>query len=90
MLSSVFVSGRLGPAPKEGERVRFVEVDRLVPEENSKFKVDRIPVKSQGRCGQFFSAKEGSFIIVKGRIEMDEKYGLVIVDELSEILQAKK
>ena len=38
----------------------------------------------------FMTSPEGLFVTLKGRIEHDKKYGLLIVDELDEILDPPK
>ena len=89
MLSSVFVSGRLGEAV--GKDVRLVEVDRVLSGAGGKFKVDAFPVRCLlGKSTLFFKAKEGSLIVLKGRLERDQDLGIVIVDEIDEIFPAKE
>lgn len=84
MLSSVFLSGRLGPLSESN--VRLVEVDRVIPEQGGRYGVFSFPVRcplSKGSC--FFTAKPGSSIVLKGRLEMDKEIGLLIVSEVEEI-----
>ncbi len=89
MLSSVFVSGRLGK--KLSEQVRLVEVDRVVPGAGGKFKVDQFPVLCPlSPSSLFFSANEGSLIVLKGRLEKDKEFGTIIVDEIDEIFTSAK
>ena len=33
----------------------------------------------------FYRGKEGCLVIIKGRLEMDEKEGLIIIGELEEV-----
>ncbi len=87
MICTVSLFGRLGPKPDGDSRIRYVEIENPAPEDGYHFAVDRIPVKSQVRVGRFFTAKEGAAIIVKGRLGTDPKYGLVVIDELSEIIE---
>jgi hypothetical protein len=88
MISSVFVSGRLGKRVKP--RFRYVEVDRVIPGESGRYEVDRFLVKSMlSPEGAFNTLPEGSYICFKGRLESDPEYGLIIVDELDEIYAAK-
>lgn len=84
MLSSVFISGRLGdPISKD---MRYVEVDRIVPGPTGKYAVDLIPVKSElAPSSLFHTAPKGSTIVIKGRLEADPIKGLIIVDEIDEI-----
>lgn len=86
MLSSVMLSGRL--SEQISERVRLVELDRvLVGSEGGAYRVDRIPVRSYGGpTSRFMMAKNGSRILLKGRLETEEKLGVVVVAEFHEIL----
>ncbi len=89
MLSSVFLTGRLGDKVDEG--VRFVEVDRVIPGPTGKFRTDRIPCRGlYGPRGRFMSAPKGSFIALKGRIEMDDRHGLIIVCEIDEMRRTRE
>jgi hypothetical protein len=83
MISSVFVSGRLGEVIDK--HCRYVEVDRVVPGETGHYATDRFVVKSPMSSGSFIKAADGSYICFKGRLEMDAKLGLVIVNEMDEI-----
>ncbi len=89
MLSSVFVSGRLGKII--GPKTRYVEVDRVIPGPSGHYETDLIPVRSM-LCvdGPFMKAKAGTFIVFKGRIETDEKGQLILIDELDEIFKMPK
>lgn len=83
MISSVFVSGRLGKPVTE--RIRYVEVDRPIPE-SGKFVTDSFLVRSQSyESSPFMKEPVGSYICFKGRIEKDEKYGLIFVIEIDEM-----
>lgn len=83
MISSVFVSGRLG---EKKPPFRYVEVDRLVPSDDGKFLVDRFLVRSCfGADTPFMKLPSGSYVCFKGRLESDERHGLVIVDEMDEV-----
>lgn len=85
MISSVFVSGRLGDAL--GEKTRYVEVDRVVPGPSGLYETDKFPVRTMlCKDGLFMTAKKGAYITLKGRIENDPELGLVIVDEIDEIM----
>lgn len=88
MLSSVFISGRLGELINEN--YRYVEIDRVAYDNfgGGKYEVDKIPVRSMEK-GRFYSYKTGSLIILKGRIEMDPELGLVVVDEIHELYESK-
>lgn len=82
MLSSVYISGRLGD--RIDEKFRYVEIDRLLQTDgHGNYIVDKIPVRSMVN-GKFYTAKNGTLIILKGRLEMNEKHGLIIVDEIDE------
>lgn len=83
MISSVYMSGRLGD--KINDEFRYIEVDRMFDDRGDrKLVTDKFPVRSMVK-GRFYDYPNGAMIILKGRIEMDEKLGLVIVDELDEI-----
>ncbi len=88
MISSVFLSGRLGPVV--GEKTRYVEVDRVIPGPSGRYETDRFPVRTMlSRDGVFMKAAEGTHITLKGRLEMDPELGLVIVNEVDEFVSAK-
>ena len=83
MISSVFVSGRLGE--KLSHNLRYVEVDRPVPEKG-KFVTDSFLVKSQSyESSPFLKEPTGSYICFKGRIEKDVEHGFIIVIEIDEM-----
>lgn len=83
MLSSVFLSGRLGE--RIDEQTRLVEVDSLLPT-RGEFRVYNIPVRSsRSPLSSFFLAKKGSLIILKGRLEEEKPLGLYIALEIEEI-----
>ncbi|MBQ7994874.1 MAG: hypothetical protein IJ247_01490 [Bacilli bacterium] len=84
MISSVYLSGTLGE--RVDDQYRYVEIKRCVPGPTGKFETDRFLVKSMlSPKGPFMSEPKGVHICLKGRIEMDKRYGLVIVDEIDEI-----
>ncbi len=82
MLSAVFLSGRLGPATDDP--IRTVYVDRVIPEKAA-YRIDSFPVRSMlAHSASFYTAKEGTPIVLKGRLEM-EQGRLIIVSELEEV-----
>jgi hypothetical protein len=84
MLTSLSLSGRL--ADVYHGCYRYVEVDRVVyTAVGGRYKVDRFLVRFPSDTGLFLTAPRGSLIYLKGRLEIDEKYGMIIVDELDEI-----
>lgn len=88
MLSSVSLSGRLGEAL--ADNVRYVELDRVLStSEGGSYKIDKIPVRSYGgRLSRFMSAKKGTLILLKGRLETNEKLGVIVIAEFHEIYSA--
>lgn len=79
MLSSVFVSGRVGCSPFPG--YRYIEVDRPVPDAEGRMKIDRFLVKDAlGGQSRFMKLSDGSLVIFKGRLETDPEHGLVLVE----------
>jgi len=88
MMTSLSLSGRLGKV-KEG-RFRYVEVDRVVYTPlGGRYKVDSFLVRFPSESGFCIKAPNGSLIFMKGRIEVDEKQGMIIVDEFDEIFTAR-
>lgn len=84
MISSIFVSGRVGKAIDKN--FRYVLVERPLVDQEGKLQIDKIPVRMPYFASEsWIKEKEGSFIVFKGRIECDEKLGLVIVIEHKEI-----
>lgn len=89
MISSVFMSGRLGKVLKKG--IRYVELDRLVPGPTGHFAIDKIPVKSQSfEEDSFMQEPEGAYICLQGRLETDPDLGIVVLLELSEMYHFPK
>lgn len=84
MISSVFLSGRLGKVLPNG--LRIVEVDRVLSLDGGKYVTDCFKVRSMlNETSSFYRGKEGCLVIIKGRLEMDEKEGLIIIGELEEV-----
>lgn len=84
MISSIFLSGRLGKILPDG--IRVVEVERVLPEDGGKYVTDYFPVRSMmNESSSFYKGKEGSLVVIKGRLEMDKTHGLIIVGELEEV-----
>lgn len=87
MLSSIYLAGSLGENVEKG--IRIVEVESYIPGKEG-FVTQRIPVLCRLLPGSyFFTAPKGSLVIVKGRLENHEKYGLVVVNEIDEIFSNK-
>ena len=83
MISSIFMSGRLG-APLDSQ-TRYVEVDRLIPV-GGKFITDYFPVRSQTHeASPFMKQPAGAYICFKGRVERDPELGIVFVIEVDEM-----
>lgn len=84
MLSSVFLSGRLGEV--KDDRTRIVELDHVIPGPSGRFGVTKVPVRSMMSDSLLVKAKAGALIILKGRLEANEKDGiLTVIDEMDEI-----
>lgn len=80
MISSVFVSGRLGKQINKNFRVLLVE--RPLHDQEGKAVIDEIPVRMEGFATEsFMKEKEDSFVVFKGRIEKDSEVGLALVIE---------
>jgi hypothetical protein len=89
MISNVFVSGRLGATISK--LFRIVEVDRAIPSVDGKYETDKFLVRSSlGEESSFMKLPLGSYICFKGRLEQDEKYGVVLVNEVDEIYRFPK
>jgi hypothetical protein len=89
MISSVFVSGRLGASLPKG--YRYVEVDRPSPDPDGHYPVDKVIVRSPfGEGAPLMKMPLGSFVCFKGRLEVDREHGLILVDEVDEILRFPK
>lgn len=89
MLTSVYISGRLGDSA--GKNVRYVEVESPLVGTGGKRRIDLIPVYTPlGKSAFFFKAKKGAFIIVKGRLEKNDEFGLYVHSEIEEIVDFRK
>ena len=90
MLSSVFLSGRLGEIKADDPNVRYIEVDRTGNYGgHSRFVTEKIPVMSIAPTDSFFyTAPVGANIILKGSIYVDDNGFIGIIDEVDEITLA--
>ena len=88
MISSIFLSGRLGESI--GEDGRYVEVDRVIPGPGGSYVTDAFPVFTPLRNGPLLKAAKGSLVILKGRVEIDKEKGFVIIDEIDEVFALPK
>lgn len=80
MISNVFVSGRIGEVIDK--HYRYVLVERPLVNQDGKYQIDKVPVRvSYFATDSWMKEKEGTFIVFKGRIEMDKKIGLALVIE---------
>lgn len=87
MISSVFLTGRLGPLLDES--TRYVEIDSVLPGPSGTFETHHIPVRcNRGPSAHFLRAKEGGLITLQGRLQQDETFGLVVALELEDIYSA--
>ena len=83
MISSIFMSGRLGN--KLDDRTRYVEVDRPIPSDRG-FVTDRFIVRSHALSRTaFITQPNGAYICFKGRVEQDETLGVIFVLEMEEM-----
>ncbi len=88
MISSCFVTGRLGKVIDP--TTRYVEVDRVLPDDCGTYSVDRIPVRTySGKGCLFMVAPEGSYIGLKGHLETREEFGVLVYLEFEEIFPMK-
>ena len=89
MLSSVFISGRLGDSISED--IRYVEVDAVIPGPSGKYETFLLPVTCPHcKSAYFYAAKKGSLIILKGRLETRPEFGLLVALEIEEIFSSGK
>jgi hypothetical protein len=88
MLTSVSLFGRMGEVISEKEGLRYVEVDRIVPNSDGAgvYETDKFVVYSPFSTSFFIHAPKGNLISLNGRIENRQPYGLIIVDEIDEII----
>ena len=85
MISDVYLTGRLSSSINE--TMRFVEIDRMVPEQG-KYVIDKIPVSywSKEPSSRFMKLSDGTLVVIRGRLESEAKIGLIIVAEQLAIL----
>ena len=84
MLSSVYLTGRLGPCL--GPTLRLVEIEGILPSAKGTFDVTEVRVRcDRGESAYFMRAKLGSLVVVKGRLESDEQGHLLVVNEIDEV-----
>lgn len=85
MITDVMIVGRLSDMLNETTRV--VEIDRMIPE-HGKFVVDKIPVSywSMEPHSRFMKLNSGILVVIRGRIQSESKFGIIIVAEQLAIL----
>lgn len=88
MISDVFLTGRLMAILNK--TTRFVEIERLIPEQG-KYVIDHIPVTFWNKEPNSFFMKlaEGTFIVVRGRIQSEGEFGIIVIAEQLAILGQK-
>lgn len=88
MISDVFLTGRMGD--KIDDDLRYIELDRPVPV-SRKFVCDKIPVSywTHQALSSFMKLSVGALITLRGRLEINEKLGIIIVAEQFETLSSE-
>jgi single-stranded DNA-binding protein len=88
MITNVMMIGQIDEVI--ADNVRYVNVERYYRDENNQFIVDKIPVVYWTRATNnfFMTMKKGTLICVKGRLEVNEDIGLLIVCDYLEMLDA--
>lgn len=89
MISDVFLSGRITKVLNK--TTRYVEVERLIPEQG-KFVTDNIPVSFWNKEPNSFFMKlsEGTLIILRGRIQNEAQFGIIVIAEQLAVLGEKQ
>ena len=89
MLSTVILSGSLGD--RLCEDIRYVETEDLQPGPSGVFVTQKIPVRVlRALSATFLTAKSGAFCMVKGRLEVDPQYGVLVRAEYEEVFLLPK
>lgn len=85
MLTSVFMTGRIGK--KIDNIFRNIEIERTSIFTNETI-LDEIPICGWQKSSKshIMNIKDGTLIVVKGRIERDDKHGLYVVCEILQFL----
>ncbi|MDY0100586.1 MAG: hypothetical protein WCZ47_02835 [Bacilli bacterium] len=88
MISDVFLTGRITKVLNK--TTRYVEVERLVPDQG-KYVVDNIPVSFWNKEPNSFFMKlnEGTLIVLRGRIQNEEQFGIIVIAEQLAVLGEK-
>lgn len=88
MITSVFMCGIIGK--NASDNARYLEVERNYKNHEGKFQKDLIPVVFWTRTANnfFMNLKEGTRVIVSGRLEHFETMGLGVVCDTLEYLGA--
>lgn len=89
MISDVFLSGRITKVLNK--TTRYVEVERLIPEQG-KFVTDNIPVSFWNKepNSLFMKLSEGTLIILRGRIQNEAQFGIIVIAEQLAVLGEKQ
>ena len=83
MISSVYLSGTLEEVTEPG--LRYVAIDSSFPDASGQLQTHHIPVVCSRKGCLFLTAKQGSKVVLKGRLETRDNIGLVIVLEMDEV-----
>ena len=87
MLSSIYLSGRLGK--KVFDNLRMVELDALSPNSKGEFEVTEVPVRSNlGGDSALMHAKDGIYVVIKGRLCTHGAVGLCVLSEIEEFVNS--
>lgn len=85
MLSSVYLSGRLGK--KVFDNLRMIELDGLSPNPQGEFEITEVPVRSNlGGESALMHAKDGLYVVIKGRLCCHGTVGLCVLSEIEEFV----
>lgn len=78
MISNIAITGAVGE--KFDKIYRYIDVDRPVPA-NRKYVIDKIPTCHWSKTHNctFQKLPVGACVSLTGRLEMDEKHGLVVI-----------
>lgn len=88
MISDVFLTGRLTKVLDK--TTRYVEIERLIPD-CGQFVVDYIPVSFWNKepNSHFMKLDEGTLIVLRGRIQSEERFGIIVIAEQLAVLGKK-
>lgn len=88
MINSVTLLGILKERDQNEEAIRYLAVERDYKDSHGHFECDRLPLMywTRDQKNVLFSLPEESLVVIRGRIETQNKIAIIIVESLNLVL----